>query len=84
MPKKTLSKSMKKRRCAELARLGNASGVKACVGVANTGRPRVGTIMNLAPVPADLAEEAFLSVAIQRSAKREKCRCSPRLSEYTM
>jgi hypothetical protein len=73
MPKKTLSKSMKKRRCAELARLGNASGVKACVGVANTGRPRVGTIMNLAPVLEGLAVEAFLSVVIRRAAKREKC-----------
>jgi hypothetical protein len=46
MPMKTLSKPMKTRRWPELARLGDASGTKARVGVANTGRAREGTIMD--------------------------------------
>jgi hypothetical protein len=81
MSKKTLSKPIKTRHCAELARVGNASGMKARPGVANTGRPRVGTIINVAPMSKGLAEEASVSVASHRAAKREKCRCSPRLSE---
>jgi hypothetical protein len=47
----------------ELARLGNVSGMKARPGVANTGRPRVGTIINLAQMSEGLAEEASVSVA---------------------
>jgi hypothetical protein len=49
------------------------SGMKARFGVANTGRPRVRTIMNLAPVSEGPAEEASVSVASCRAAKREKC-----------
>jgi hypothetical protein len=55
--------------------------MKARPDVANTGRPRVGTIINLAPMSEGLAEEASLSVESHKAAKREKCRCSPRLSE---
>jgi hypothetical protein len=73
MPKKTLSKPMKTRRYAELARLRNASGMKERLGVANIGRPRVGTIINLAPMSEGLAEEASVSVASHRVAKREQC-----------
>jgi hypothetical protein len=81
MLKKTLSKSMKTRRCTELARLGNASGMKARLGVANTGRLTVGTIINLTPMPEGLAEEAFVPVESRKLEKREKCRCSLRLPE---
>jgi hypothetical protein len=35
--------------------------MKAWPGVANTGRSRVGTIINLAPMSERLAEEASLS-----------------------
>jgi hypothetical protein len=76
-----LSKSMNTRRYAELARPGNASGMKARLGVANIGHPRVGTIINLAPMLEGLVEEASVSVASHRATKREKCRCSPRLLE---
>jgi hypothetical protein len=74
MPMKTLSKLIKTRRYTELARLGNASGMKALRGVANTGHPRVRTIINLALMSEGLAEEAFMSVASHRATKREKCR----------
>jgi hypothetical protein len=47
--------------------------MKARPGVANTGRPRVGTIINLAPMSEGLAEEASVSVASHRVAKREQC-----------
>jgi hypothetical protein len=71
MPKKTLPKPMKTRRCTELARLGNASGMKARPDVANTERPRVRTIINLAPMSEGLAEVAYMSAASRRAAKRE-------------
>jgi hypothetical protein len=37
--------------------------------------------MNLAPVSRGLTDEASVSVASSRAAKREKCQSSPRLSE---
>jgi hypothetical protein len=65
----------------KLARLVNALGMKARPSVANTKRPRVGTIISLAPMSEGLAEEASVSLVSHRAEKREKCRCSPRLSE---
>jgi hypothetical protein len=55
--------------------------MKAQPGVANTGRSRVGSIINHVPVSEGQAEEASVSVASHRAAKREMCRCSPRFSE---
>jgi hypothetical protein len=59
---KDVVRPMKTRRCTELARLGNASRMKAWPSVANTGCLRVGTIINLAPMSEGLTEEASMSV----------------------
>jgi hypothetical protein len=72
MRKKTLLKPMKTRHYAELARLENALGMKVRPGVTNIGRPRVGTIINPVPMSEGLAEEASVSVASRRAAKREE------------